>query len=203
MISMENPPVLEKVPIVPQGNALKHLKELMLSFEEGKTVEAELRQLKRLHPNLVGGTLMQGIEWMDEISEIATEKELDGVSNYITSCGGSISECAIRPDGEVIPCDRLWEYGVGNVKEESFQKIWLHGEGFSKFRERYKQRIDSFAECCNCSYISVCRGGCPATSFGLGKGINGWDPLSCYQVFRGHKKNSIFNSRYYETASNA
>jgi SynChlorMet cassette radical SAM/SPASM protein ScmE len=190
-------------PIVPQGSALKHLKDLWLSFEEGKAVEAELRRLKRLHPDLVGGTLMQGIEWMDEISEIAAEEEFDRESNYISSCGGSISECAIRPDGEVIPCDRLWEYGVGNMREESFQNIWLHGEGFKKFRQRYQRRIDSFSECRNCRYTGVCRGGCPATAFGLGKGVEGWDPLSCYQVFRGHKKNTIFSSRYYEAASNA
>ena len=187
-------------PVVPQGSALRHLKELILSFEEEKSVENELRKLKRLYPNLVGGTLMQGIEWMDKISEIAAEEELDGESTYITSCGGSISECSIRPDGEVIPCDRLWEYGVGNVKEESFQKIWLHGEGFKNFRERYQRRIDSFAECSDCRFTGVCRGGCPATAFGLGMGIDGWDPLSCYQVFLGHKENTIFSSKYYEAA---
>ena len=189
-------------PIVPQGSALNHLKELMLSFEEGKVVDAELRQLKQSNPNLVGGTMMQGLEWMDQTSKISVHKESVSEPNYITSCGGSISECAIRPDGEVIPCDRLWEYGVGNVTKESFQYIWLHGEGFKKFRQRYQRRIDSFTECRGCRYTDVCRGGCPATAFGLGNGVEGWDPLSCYQVFRGRKKNTLFSSRYYEAASN-
>lgn len=190
-------------PIVPQGSALSHLKELMLSFEEEKSVEAELRHLKRTNPQLVGGTLIQAFEWMDQISQIAAEEKPDREANCITSCGGSISECAIRPDGEVIPCDRLWEYTVGNVKEVSFQNIWMHGEGFKKFRERYQRRVDSFAECRNCRYTNVCRGGCPATAFGLGFGIDGWDPLSCYMVFRGRKENTIFSSGYYENASNA
>jgi len=172
-------------PLVPQGSALSHLDDLFLSFEEQKKVEEKLRQLKKGHPRLVGGSLMQGIEMMDQISKIDVLKRSPGDMNRITSCGGSVSECSIRPEGWVIPCDRLWDYKVGNIKEETFHSIWLHSNGFDHFRKRYSRSIDSFKECQDCFYTNVCRGGCPAIPYNLGMGIDGWDPLSCYRVFKG------------------
>jgi SynChlorMet cassette radical SAM/SPASM protein ScmE len=173
--------------LVPQGSALQHLNDLMLSFDEQKQAEAVLRRLKREDPGRVGGSLLQGIEWMDRLQQFSRDKQPPRIANRITSCGGSLSECAIRPDGAVIPCDRLWEFTVGNVKEHGFQEIWRNSEGFRKFRERFQQRMDSFKECRGCRFADVCRGGCPATAFGLGGSINGWDPLSCFQVFSGQK----------------
>ena len=171
--------------LLPQGSALSHFYDLFLSFEEKKEVEAELRYLNKRYPKLVRGSLIQTIEWMDQIYEVGATKEESARANKITSCGGSVAECSIRPEGWVIPCDRLWDYRVGNVKEESFQSIWLNSEGFRQFRKRYSRSIDSFVECQNCTYTSLCRGGCPAIPYYLGRGIEGWDPLSCYKVFTG------------------
>jgi len=188
--------------LVPQGNALAHLKELLLPYDDQKQVENEMRRLKNRYPHFVGGTLVQAIEWMDAITRMAGPRNTAGGVNIVTSCGGSISECAIRPDGGVIPCDRLWNYTVGDVKKDSLQSIWRHGQGFKKFRERYRRRIDSFAECRGCAYTDLCRGGCPATPYGLGKGIDGWDPLSCYRVFVGEKECTIpQQDEYYEQAA--
>jgi SynChlorMet cassette radical SAM/SPASM protein ScmE len=177
--------------LLPQGSAIDHLNELMLTFKEKKQVEMDLRRLRRKYPRRVGGTLMQSIDWMDQISELDFEKQPPRQANRVTSCGGSVTECAIRPEGWVIPCDRLWEYTVGNVRDLPFQDIWLHSEGFRKFRERYQRRMDDFEECRGCVYTDVCKGGCPATAYGLGKGINAWDPLSCYQVFCGRKESTL------------
>lgn len=171
--------------LLPQGSALSHLNDLFLSFEEQKKVEVELRYLKKRYPHLVGGSLIQTIEWMDRISKVDLTGEKPVRANKVTSCGGSVAECSIRPEGWVIPCDRLWDFRVGNVKEESFQSIWLDSKGFRQFRERYSRTMDSFKECRNCSYIGLCRGGCPAIPYYLGRGIGGWDPLSCYMVFTG------------------
>lgn len=178
-------------PLLPQGSALQNLEKLMLSFEEQKQAEAVLRQLKREFPHRVGGTLLQNLEWMHHLQELHRKKRPPRKANRITSCGGSVSECSVRPDGAVIPCDRLWEYTVGNVRKNAFQDIWLHAEGFRRFRERFLQRMDSFEECRGCLFTDVCKGGCPATGFGLGRGINSWDPHSCFQVFSGRKDSTI------------
>jgi SynChlorMet cassette radical SAM/SPASM protein ScmE len=177
--------------LLPQGSALSHLDDLFLSFAEQREVEAELKGLKKKYPRLVGGSVMQGIKQMEKISQFDVSRDPQKNTNKITSCGGSVVECSIRPDGWVIPCDRLWDYKVGNVREEGFQSIWLQSEGFRKFRERYQRTIDSISECKNCAYTGICRGGCPAIPYNMGKGIDGWDPLSCYMVFTGKKKSYV------------
>ncbi len=186
--------------LLPQGSAIKHFKDLNLSFGEQKHAEAQLRRLKKSYPDLVGGSLVQTIEWMNAISRTPPTEQTPKIPNKITSCGGSISECSIRPEGWVIPCDRLWDCKVGNVREDSFQSIWLHSEGFRNFRMRYSRRLDSFEECKNCIYTGVCKGGCPAIPFNLGRGIDGWDPLSCYQVYSGQKNYPSLNTHDKKTA---
>jgi SynChlorMet cassette radical SAM/SPASM protein ScmE len=177
--------------LLPLGRALQDLDALMLSYAEQKQTEETLRRLRHKYPQAVGGTLVQTIEWMDGIANLTGEKTAPVQANRISSCGGSVSECAIRPEGWVIPCDRLWDYTVGNVRQSSFQDIWLHAEGFRKFRKRFAQRMDDFEECRGCLFTDICRGGCPATAYGLGRGINAWDPLSCYWVFAGRRHSTI------------
>ena len=95
----------------------------------------------------------------------------------------------------MIPCDRMWDYTVGNVKEASFTSIWQEAEGFLNLRKRFSRRLDSFKECKNCAYTDVCKGGCPAIPYNLGQGFDGWDPLSCYKVFSGQKKSVLVDPR--------
>lgn len=163
----------------------------MLEHAEQKQAEKDLRKLRQKHPGAVGGTMLQGIDWMDQLEALDGEKTPPLKANRVTSCGGSVTDCAIRPEGWVIPCDRMWEFTVGNIKEKPLQQIWLHSEGFKQFRKRFTCRMDDFAECRGCHFTDVCRGGCPATAFGLGRGINAWDPLSCYQVYTGCRESTI------------
>jgi SynChlorMet cassette radical SAM/SPASM protein ScmE len=178
-------------PLLPQGSALSHFHDLFLLFDEWKEVEAELKELKKRYPRLIGGSLIKTIERMFEISKIDIPDHKSIKAHLITSCGGSVSECSIRPDGWVIPCDRLWDYRVENVRDKGFESIWLHSQGFKKFRERYSRRMDSFPECRDCIYTSLCRGGCPAIPYYMGRGIEGWDPLSCYKVFTGEMESYV------------
>ena len=173
--------------LLPLGSTLSSLSDLMPTFAEEKRIEATLRRLRQTFPTDVGGTLLQGIDWMDRLEALSDGKAPPAEANCITSCGGSVSECAIRPEGWVIPCDRLWAYTVGDITQTSFQQIWMNSEGLARFRKRYEGRMDGFEECRGCLFTDVCRGGCPATGFGMGRGINAWDPLSCYQVFCGQK----------------
>ncbi len=177
--------------LLPQGSALSHLHDFFLLFDERKEVEAELKELKERYPRLIGGSLIKTIERMQEVSGIDVYNHKPTKAHKITSCGGSVSECSIRPDGWVIPCDRLWDYRVGNVRDEGFKSIWLHSRGFREFRERYARRMDSFLECRDCAYTFLCRGGCPAIPYYMNRGIEGWDPLSCYKVFKGEMESYV------------
>jgi SynChlorMet cassette radical SAM/SPASM protein ScmE len=178
-------------PLLPQGSALSVMGDLFLTFEEDQKVYSTLRRLKRDFPELVSGTLVNTIAWMDEMDKLDMPAGESVIPGLITSCGGSVSECSIRPEGWVIPCDRLWDYKVGNVRDESFRSIWRGSEGFTEFRKRYSRKMDFFEECQDCRYASVCKGGCPSIPYNTGRGIDGWDPLSCFKVFKGRKKSYV------------
>ena len=172
--------------MLPLGDAKRHLQKLALSPRQRLEAAAELRQLQRSEPGLVGGTFLQTIRFMDRFAGTA-DADLPAEAGPVTSCGGGISECSIRPDGAVIPCDRLWDYAVGSVVQDSLRDIWRQSEGFAAFRKRHGMRMDAFGPCRDCRYTGICRGGCPAIPASCGDGILGWDPSSCYRVFAGEK----------------
>jgi len=132
--------------LLPQGSAIDNFQALSLTFSEQKQVEAELRRLKKFYPRFIGGSLIQTIQWMDNLSRLPQAETSKKQVNTISSCGGGVSECSVRPEGWVIPCDRMWGYTVGNIKEASFTSIWQEAEGFLNLRQRYSRRMDSFEE---------------------------------------------------------
>jgi SynChlorMet cassette radical SAM/SPASM protein ScmE len=176
---------------IPQGSGLGRYKELALSVEEECRAGNMLRGLRRRYGGLVGGSFLGGIDMFARIAALEKKGLPAAAPAFITSCGGSVKDCSIRPDGRVIACDRLWDLPVGDVRTEPFQKIWLHSEGFTEFRKRFSRRIDSFEECRGCRFVAVCSGGCPAIPFNTGRGFEGWDPLSCYLVYTGEKKSYV------------
>lgn len=58
--------------------------------------------------------------WIDE-------KDLTKMRMVTPSCGACLSNMAIAPNGEVIPCQSwLFEDGFGNILDTSWKKIWNH-----------------------------------------------------------------------------
>lgn len=61
------------------------------------------------------------------------------------------SSCVITWDGWVVPCcyDKDARYKMGNVREESFEKIWK-SEKYREFRERILKSRETIDICRNC-----------------------------------------------------
>ena len=60
--------------------------------------------------------------WIDE-------EELTKMKMVTPSCGACLSNMAVAPNGEVIPCQSwLFEEGLGNILETNWSKIWNHPE---------------------------------------------------------------------------
>lgn len=56
-----------------------------------------------------------------------SETKLKEMRMVVPSCGASLSNMAIAPNGEVIPCQSwLFEEGLGNILEEKWKDIWNH-----------------------------------------------------------------------------
>ena len=55
------------------------------------------------------------------------EEKLKAMRMVVPSCGASLSNMAIAPNGEVIPCQSwLFEDGLGNMLTENWHNIWNH-----------------------------------------------------------------------------
>lgn len=53
------------------------------------------------------------------------KKDLEEMKMVIPSCGACLSNMAIAPNGEVIPCQSwLFEDGLGNILDKDWKKIW-------------------------------------------------------------------------------
>jgi radical SAM protein with 4Fe4S-binding SPASM domain len=77
---------------------------------------------------------------------------------YRCTCGKLL--CAITPDGYVKACG-YFSNNLGNIKDESFAKIWYENDFVCDLRELKK--LNEF--CMRCEYLAICGGGCRASAF--------------------------------------
>ena len=54
------------------------------------------------------------------------KEKLDALGMNVPACGACLSNMAIAPDGEVIPCQSWLRSGagLGNILEDDWKKIW-------------------------------------------------------------------------------
>ena len=82
---------------------------------------------------------------------------LQGYPSGTCPCG--IYYCRISPEGELTPCPYL-PVSVGNLKDESFVKLWNESEIFYELRDRNQLQ----GKCGACEFREVC-GGCRARAY--------------------------------------
>ena len=84
---------------------------------------------------------------------------LQGYPSGTCPCG--IFYCRISPEGELTPCPYL-PVSVGNLKNESFAKLWNDSETFHDLRNRNLLE----GKCGACEFKDVC-GGCRARAYAI------------------------------------
>ncbi|MHA1627009.1 MAG: SPASM domain-containing protein, partial [Candidatus Asgardarchaeia archaeon] len=97
--------------------------------------------------------------------------ELKILADFIGGCGAGRMYCAIQPNGDVTPCVFIPDLVVGNVKFESFKKIWEKSPILRSFRDRSLLEEN----CLSCYFRNVC-GGCRARAYAYFKDIMAPDP---------------------------
>ncbi len=170
--------------LIPMGRGLDHYRELSLDPEERRTVLSIVKDLKEDYDGFVAGTYVDLLEIMASVE--ASDGDLS-----LNTCSAGTTEIAVRPDGWVVPCDRLYGYRVGNVREKGLGEIWHHSDRLNRFRERFQLTVDDLSGCMGCRYRHGCGGGCPAVPYNLGRGMMSRDPLSCYRILKGEEGFSI------------
>lgn len=167
--------------MLPLGNALCRLPTLTLSNKMRRELTAELQTIRRRHGTFVRGMMIE----MGDLFDRFEDNSPGGQSNGLYGCGGGIQKCTIRPDGGVVPCDRLWELKAGNVLQEDLQTIWKFAPVFQAMRGRAAVSLDDIEHCRGCRHKNRCIGGCPAVTYELFGTVFAVDPMSCYRIYHG------------------
>jgi SynChlorMet cassette radical SAM/SPASM protein ScmE len=169
-------------PLMYSGNGFLNKEVLALDSIEMIFVYETVKQLKDKFGPLIGGNYWEMGErfrnWQNETMAG------NGKGGEMYNCGGAVTKLVIRPDGWVTPCDRLWDLKLGNLRTQSLDDIWLRAEATKNFRKRLTRTVDEREECKDCPYKAKCHGGCPAVGYYAGEGIMGFDPSSCYKIFK-------------------
>lgn len=150
---------------VGRGNNLEHLalenKEYMDLIHDilDKQVSSELELKPTCAPQFMA---------------IARQKNIN--MRFTRGCIAGIGYCCILPNGDVHICPYL-PVKVGNVKEDSFDRIWRDSETFNDLRDFNKYK----GKCGECANISIC-GGCRARAFKKSGDYLEEDPVAdqCY-----------------------
>ncbi len=163
--------------LLPIGLGLKYFNELGLNQIERNIVINKLKKLSKKYNGFIDGTYLQ-------ICELFSADSSDNMYP-LSGCGATLNSLTILPEGTVVPCDRMQNFVLGNVREKSISEIWHSSPQIKRFRERFNKTLRDIEECADCEYKNKCTGGCPAIPFYLEGNLLGRDPLSCYKVFAG------------------
>jgi len=95
-------------------------------------------------------------------------------------CSAGIEQCNVTADGWVTPCNYMFDYRCGNVRQQDFLTIWRTSEKLRHMRQLRQTPVTAVAACTGCEYSSFCRGGCRALAFNASGDILGLDPSCPY-----------------------
>jgi len=175
--------------VLPLGQGAIHRDDLVLTNEERREVAQRLHDLNAGSGGRIVGSFLVMLDFyapfedLDQGTLSLSPEYRD--PNCLTSCAGGVSKCAVRPDGAVIPCDRLWDLTAGNILTEELSGIWHSSPVFEAMRRRQRFSLGDLETCRPCGYNPLCSGGCPAVAYSLTGSVFGRDPMSCYGIYKG------------------
>ncbi|MFH1995727.1 MAG: radical SAM protein [Candidatus Omnitrophota bacterium] len=174
-------------PILWEGSAKENERAIGLSFGERQGAFREVARLHGIYGTIVRGNFLSMGRHFAELDTIDFDRFRSQEKGGCLSSCAAIDKLVIRPDGWVVPCDRLWEFTIEHVHRRSLRDIWNNAPRLEEFRNRYSLHVDDIPECAGCQYRFTCRAGCPAGAFNEGGSIVGRDPASCYRIHKGEE----------------
>jgi radical SAM protein with 4Fe4S-binding SPASM domain len=138
------------------NNAECYLDDILLTREHYQYLYGEFENLKEEYGKFISGSLLQLLDSVKLIKENGLPADCDERELTIQPCGAAVNQCAIKPDGEVLPCVLLWNTPGGNVLHKPFKEIWDTSETLEEFRKAFTLSEKEIADCMSCSYRHVC-----------------------------------------------
>lgn len=134
------------------GNAASNAKDIALMAGERFELLSGVRDLKIKYGDFIFGSISKGIEIAGNL-KLHPKPTLPLKTGY---CVAGTIRCAIRPDGGVAPCERLWFLKAGDLKKESLRDIWQSSSIIQMFREPFIIREEDMPGCSKCRYLRPC-----------------------------------------------
>lgn len=160
--------------LMPSGQGANFYKELNPSLEEWINLEKKLRKIS---PK-IGDKLL--LDWGNRCFQpprVGFDKNtFTKIDKKFAGCFAGRTKAAIGCYGDVYGCDILKEprFIAGNIRKQTFKKIWNDAKIFKLLRKRTINNIKG--KCKYCKYKFACVGGCPAIAFYKSKDIFMGDP---------------------------
>lgn len=138
---------------------------LNLSPEQFDEFAALIRVVKAEHKEFVKEDFLHWFSLPKKLDDYM-RKQGDGASQLkkMLPCGAAKTQCAIMPNGWVVPCNKFTDYHCGNLREDSFLTIWNNPQ-MEKIRSLAQTPTSDGHGCNDCRYSPVCSGGCRAEAF--------------------------------------
>ncbi|MBN1492834.1 MAG: radical SAM protein [Candidatus Omnitrophica bacterium] len=135
------------------GNAACYSDQILMTPAETFQSLDVVRELNKKYKNAITGSVMTQVEILDKLREAPPTFEFPLM---VSPCGAAMKQCAIRPDGKVVPCEIIWDCVAGDLYETSLKDIWLNSPVMNQFREPAYLQAEEIAECVNCEYLRLC-----------------------------------------------
>lgn len=136
------------------NNAECYLDRIVLAPEQHRCLFELSEDLKAKYGGFVSGSLLDTMDLIREVRQNGGPRPAGPIE--VHPCGGAINKCAIKPDGEVIPCEVLWNTPSGNVFQKPFKEVWAHSPVLEEFRTDFSLDEKDIGECMECRYVSIC-----------------------------------------------
>lgn len=155
-----------------------------------KDIEADWKDIRKSYRKLIDIHL-QEVQVIDGqiIAPIALEIEqvfftelvtrtMNTFQKNDTACFYHKNRCAIKANGDIVPCSFFSDAVIGNVKYGSLKSAWEN----SKMQEIKCLCVEDVTECRNCLLIRECGTGCRAVAQKINGVITAKDPYACQQA---------------------
>jgi radical SAM protein with 4Fe4S-binding SPASM domain len=167
------------------NNAECYLEEILLTPAQYAYLYETFEELKRSFGGFLSGSLFQLMESVKSIREDGLPESLDLSEIRVEPCGAGVNQCAIRPDGEVLPCVLLWNTPSGNLRQRPFKDIWDNSGMLDEFRRSFTLTGSDVGECITCNYRYICYTGHRCSPYFIPGGI-GNRKLFCIKPWMKH-----------------
>jgi SynChlorMet cassette radical SAM/SPASM protein ScmE len=158
----------------PAGRLTTNKSSLWLSADERQQVARCLTGLRGQYEGFVGAS---HCSWHELLS---APPEPGEQPRRIHICGAAQEACAIRANGDVVPCNAASDYRCGNIREEDLVTIWRDSPRMRAVRTLSNLTADDVEGCRDCPYRFSCTTGCRANAWSLTGSWTGGPGAVCW-----------------------